>query len=69
MKQQLNSIASGAATAGLFLVGAVMAGLGLTVVFSLALFGLAFAGLGLLAAPLLALVAKTEAEDREEVAA
>ena len=69
MKKQLNKIASGAAAAGLFLLGGIMAGLGLSVVFALATFGLAMIGLAFLAAPLIALSQPAAHAETEEAAA
>ncbi len=68
MKKHLNKLASSAAGVGLFLIGGAAAGLGLVVVFYLAIFALAAAGLGLLAAPLLRLTRQASDENAEEVA-
>lgn len=56
MQKYLNKIAGKAAGLGLFLIAFAMAGLGLMVMFYLALFALVAAGLGILAAPLLRLI-------------
>ena len=69
MKKKLNQIASGAAGAVLFLVGCVMAGIGLSVAVLLAMFALAAVGLAILASPFLALAQNAETEEAEEVAA
>ncbi len=69
MQDFLNKIIAGAAGAVLFLVGCVMAGIGLSVFMLLAMFGLVAIGLSLLAAPFLALAQKPATEKQEEVAA
>ncbi len=69
MKQQLNKLTSTMAGAGIFLVGCVMVGLGLSVVFMLAMFALAVIGLGMLATPLLALARQPADETTREAAA
>ncbi len=63
MKAFLNQAASTAAGIVLFVVGCVMAGLGLSVMALLALFALAAAGLAILAAPFVSLAAKGAASD------
>lgn len=69
MQKHLNTLVSRAAGIALFLVGCLMAGLGLSVVFTLALFALAVAGLALLAAPLLALVQPKASDETSEAVA
>ncbi len=66
MQSFLNNIAAGAATAVLFLVGCVMAGIGLSVFLLLAMFGMAAFALALLASPLFSLVQKPEVETEEK---
>ncbi len=56
MKNLTQSITSIAATVVLFCVGGVMAGIGLAVVATLAVFALALAGLTILAAPFVGVV-------------
>ena len=67
MKQQLNKLMSGVAGFGLFLVGCVMVGLGLSVVFFLAMFALAVMGLAFLASPLVALAGRGEPSQPDDV--
>ena len=66
MKEQFNKMMSGVAGFGLFLVGCVMAGLGLSVVFFLAMFALAVVGLAFLASPLVALAQRVEPSQTED---
>lgn len=70
MTNLINKAASSVASVVLFLVGAVMAGMSLAVVFLLAMFALAVAGLALLAAPFLrlAMPAAPEADDTAKAA-
>ena len=69
MKKHLNKIASAAAGVGLFLLGCVLAGFGLSVVFLLAMFALAVIGLGILASLFLATVQPVETEEQDKVVA
>lgn len=69
MKQYLNKAVSGVAGLGLFLAACVMAGIGLSVMFTLALFALAALGLGILAAPLLALAQTSDTDEAKPAAA
>ncbi len=62
MTNLINKAASSVAGVVLFLVGAVMAGMSLAVVFLLAMFALAVAGLALLAAPFLRFAMPAEAD-------
>lgn len=66
MKKQLNKVASAAAGVGLFLLGCVLAGFGLSVVFLLAIFALAVIGLGILASPFIAAVQAVETEVQDK---
>jgi hypothetical protein len=63
MKDLLNKAASGAAFAALFLVGCVIAGLGLSVAMVLAMFALSAIGLAILASPLVALIGQGKDEE------
>ena len=69
MKEYLNKVTSGAAGLGIFLLGCVMASLGLSLMVFLAMFALAVIGLGMLATPLLALVQPKTPSEAETVAA
>lgn len=69
MKELLNKVGSSVAGIGLFLIGCVMAGIGLSVVFFLAMFALAAIGLGILATPLLALLGRPSDEETQKAVA
>ena len=69
MQKHINKIASTAAGFGLFLIGCVTAGLGLVVVFYLALFALVVGALGVLALPLLNLMGRAAADDEDTATA
>jgi Na+-transporting methylmalonyl-CoA/oxaloacetate decarboxylase gamma subunit len=69
MKKQLNKIASAAAGVGIFFLGCVLAGFGLSVVFLLAMFALAVIGLGILVSPFLPAAKPLETEQQEKVVA
>ena len=63
MKTLLSKATSAAAAAFAILVACVLAGLGLTALFYLALLGLVSMGLGLVAAPFVAMAQKQSASD------
>lgn len=65
MKNLLNKTAATASMAILFVVGCVMAGLGLTVVLFLALFAIAMAGLAFLAAPFVGIASNAVEADED----
>ncbi|MCY4178880.1 MAG: hypothetical protein OXC60_09625 [Litoreibacter sp.] len=69
MKSFLTKIASSAANVALIILACVLAGLGLWLVFVLALFALAVIGLSFLAAPLLALIQPDKTDEAETVTA
>lgn len=69
MKTYLNKVTSGAASACLFLVGCIVASLGLSLMVFLAMFALAIIGLGILATPLLTLLKSSERKEAEAVVA
>ena len=69
MKSYLNKAASAAGGVAVFLLGCMMAGLGLSMMVLLATFGLAVVGLGILATPFLALLHSKDQTQDETVTA
>ena len=66
MKSFLNQVASTAAGAVVFLVGCILAGLGLTVMLGLSMFALMAVGLAVLASPFVAVAMKADDERNSE---
>lgn len=69
MRQYLNMMISSVADICLVLIGCLMTGLGMVMVFFLAMSALLVAGLGLLVAPLVAFAVRPRIEEMDTAAA